>query len=345
MTLQCNWPRRSQWAISNQTMRFDHLERSLTMLLVVLLPVFAFAQDYQHRQPHTSTQHTQYQNHYQQPNTRNNAAYYRTNSVANYHNASNYYYTHQATTQRTPTVAQQRPSTYNNNRYPPSPRPTPPSTPSPYETCNVPSDYWCDSHEIAARCGVTQQCEQFKRDRSPIIVTLMYEALCPFCQRFISNHLGNLHDMFRGKIEIELVPFGNSRLLSNGQISCNHGATECDANRLMSCVLDNVPMKQAIPFIVCFERQLSTYPQVQQSLHHCSSFIRNTYRQIRECWEGERGRQLQRQAAYRTMKIRAHPINEVPYIVINNYSPSNDANGINIMSLQHLLQKWINIKH
>ncbi|KAI6242951.1 Saposin A-type domain-containing protein [Aphelenchoides fujianensis] len=249
-------------------------------------------------------------------------------------NQSNYYY-YQPTTTRAPAVSavQQRPA-YNNNRYPPAPRPTPPATPAPYSTCNVPPDYWCDSHEIATRCGVMQQCEQFKRDRSPIVVTLMYEALCPFCQRFISNHLGQLYDTFRGKVEFELVPFGNSRLLGTGEISCNHGRVECDANRVMSCVLDAVGIKQAIPFIVCFERQLTTYPQVQQSMHHCSSFIRNAYRQG-----------AGRAAAYRTMKMRAHPIIEVPYIVVNNYSPSVDNNGINIMAIQHLLQKWINMRN
>lgn len=42
--------------------------------------------------------------------------------------------------------------------------------------------------------------------------------------------------------------------------------------------------------------------------------------------------------------MRAHPINEVPYIVINNYSPSNDVNGLNIMTLQHQIQKWLNMK-
>jgi hypothetical protein len=89
---------------------------------------------------------------------------------------------------------------------------------------------------------------------------------------------------------------------------------------------------------------LSTYPQAEQALHHCQTFVRNAYREIRECYDGERGRQLQRQAAYRTMNIRAHPIIEVPYIVINNYSPSTDANAINISGLQYLLQKWLNLR-
>lgn len=88
-----------------------------------------------------------------------------------------------------------------------------------FQACNVPPDFWCDSYEIAQRCQVVHQCETFKRDRQPLRITLMFEALCPFCQRFISNHLGNLYNQFRAQIEtrreleIELVPWGNSRLL------------------------------------------------------------------------------------------------------------------------------------
>ena len=65
-----------------------------------------------------------------------------------------------------------------------------------------------------------------------------------------------------------------------GQISCNHGQKECDANRLMSCVIDVVKVKQAIPFIICFERALST-SHVDQAMHHCSGFIRNNYHEIK----------------------------------------------------------------
>lgn len=79
--------------------------------------------------------------------------------------------------------------------------------------CDVPSDFWCDSYELAQRCNVVVQCERIKRERRPLTVTLMYEALCPFCQRFITNNLGNLYSQFGNQIEVELVPWGNSILL------------------------------------------------------------------------------------------------------------------------------------
>jgi interferon gamma-inducible protein 30 len=211
------------------------------------------------------------------------------------------------------------------------------------KSCNIPPDFWCDSYEIAQRCNVVPQCQAFKNDRRPIKVTLMYEALCPFCQRFITNHLGNLYNQFRGNVEIEMIPWGNSRLLRTGQISCNHGQKECDANRLMSCVIDEVKVKQAIPFIICFERALSS-SHVEQAMHHCSGFIRNNYHQIKMCYQSERGVQLQRQAAHKTATVRSHPVIEVPYIVINDYSPSLGGNNLNIMALKELIKKWISYK-
>jgi interferon gamma-inducible protein 30 len=207
--------------------------------------------------------------------------------------------------------------------------------------CDVPPDFWCDSHEIAQRCQAVQQCDAFKRNRQPITVSLMFEAMCPFCQRFITNHLANLYNTFNPQgVEFELVPFGNSRLLRNGEISCNHGPKECQANKLLGCVIDIVKVKQSIPFLVCFERALSN-SDVQLAMHHCSGFVRNAYSQIRQCFAGERGVQLQRQAAHKTMNAK---IVEVPYILINNYSPNLDSNQINILSLSQLLQKWVNLR-
>jgi len=316
-----------------------------SFLLLFIFVVFTYGQQsrYQPQQNHQypPNQPQQRQQTYRPPPPNN---YYRTDAPSSQFNFSAINYSNKFQSPSPVAVATTTPAPVQRHHYSNVHQNIPQrqtQTPA-YGTCNVPSDFWCDSYEMSQRCGVVEQCNRLKRQTAPITVTLMFEALCPFCQRFISNHLGNLYDQFRGKIEIELVPWGNSRLLQNGQFSCNHGQVECDANRMMSCVIDVVKVKKAIPFIVCFERQLTTFSQVDQALHHCSTFIRNDYREIRQCYDSERGRQLQRQAAYRTMNIRAHPIVEVPYIVINNYSPSSEANGLNISNLQLLLNKWLN---
>ncbi|CEF60543.1 Gamma-interferon-inducible lysosomal thiol reductase [Strongyloides ratti] len=212
-----------------------------------------------------------------------------------------------------------------------------------YYECTIPPDYWCDSVESARLCGVVQQCETFNRDRKPIKISLMFEALCPYCQRFITNHLGPIYNQFKNYIQLELVPWGNARFMRNGQISCNHGQKECDANKLMGCALDVLHIKQALQFIVCIERSLTTL-NVDGALNHCSGFIRSHYRIIKSCYTGPRGIELQRQAAKKTMSVRPNPIVEVPYILINDYSPNLDGNNLNVNAITQLLQKWTNNK-
>ncbi|KAF8362476.1 pqn-48 [Pristionchus pacificus] len=209
-----------------------------------------------------------------------------------------------------------------------------------FNDCDMPPDLWCDSRESAAACGVEQQCQRLRR--KPIKITLIYEALCPFCQRFISNQLGIVFNSLRGHFELELVPWGNSRLLPDGSFSCNHGQKECDANRLQSCVLDQLQVKGALPFIVCFEKNIFSQT-VEASWRACTAFVRSHEREIRHCYDSEKGVQLQRIAAQKTFSARPQPIVEVPYLLINDYSPTTENNDLNVMLFPQLLGKWAKI--
>ncbi|VDK52516.1 unnamed protein product [Gongylonema pulchrum] len=99
-------------------------------------------------------------------------------------------------------------------------------------------------------------------------------------------------------------------------------------------------MKHALAFIICFERALLD-EDVESAFDYCSGFIRNHYRRIRRCYETERGVQLQRKAFYRTKSAKPNRITEVPYLLINGYSPNPDANNLDIHALQLLLKKWM----
>ncbi|CAI5441550.1 unnamed protein product [Caenorhabditis angaria] len=223
-------------------------------------------------------------------------------------------------------------------QYPPVQHPSVANIPQHY-TCDIPPDLWCDSQQSAQQCGVQRQCDALRHRRQPIKITLIYEALCPYCQKFISNQLGSVFNQFQGHLTLELIPWGNSRILRDGSFSCNHGQKECDANRLQSCVLDILKVKGALPFIICFERNIQSYG-VEHAMQSCSAFIRTQYRQIRQCYDGQRGVQLQREAAEKTMSTRPNPILEVPYLLINDYTPSVDNNNLNVMLLPQLLNKW-----
>lgn len=50
---------------------------------------------------------------------------------------------------------------------------------------------------------------------------LYYESLCPYCSRFIVNRLaGIFEDGLIDAVDLRLVPYGNARVGSNGDISC-----------------------------------------------------------------------------------------------------------------------------
>lgn len=60
----------------------------------------------------------------------------------------------------------------------------------------------------------------------------------------------------------------------------------------------------------------------------------------RRCYDSERGIQLQRKAFHRTMSVSPNRISEVPYLLVNGYSPNPDSNNLDIDALQLLLKKW-----
>ncbi|EHA8591911.1 hypothetical protein COCNU_contig69039296G000010 [Cocos nucifera] len=54
-----------------------------------------------------------------------------------------------------------------------------------------------------------------------IPLALYYETLCPYCSNFIVNYLAKIFE--NGLIDIvdlDLVPYGNAKVGSNGTISC-----------------------------------------------------------------------------------------------------------------------------
>ncbi|XP_062208868.1 gamma-interferon-responsive lysosomal thiol protein-like [Phragmites australis] len=58
-----------------------------------------------------------------------------------------------------------------------------------------------------------------------VSLALYYESLCPYCSRFIVNHLaGIFDDGLIDVVDLRLVPYGNAHVGSNNEISCQHGS-------------------------------------------------------------------------------------------------------------------------
>jgi hypothetical protein len=55
----------------------------------------------------------------------------------------------------------------------------------------IPPSLWCKSKEIAAKCGVADQCAKYEQEsrNQKIQLTLLYEGLCPDCQVNLEDYL------------------------------------------------------------------------------------------------------------------------------------------------------------
>ena len=70
----------------------------------------------------------------------------------------------------------------------------------------------------------------------PVPVVLYGEARCPFCADWLVKNSQALIDQIGGIIEFVAVEFGNARRnASSGELECQHGASECEANAVFAC--------------------------------------------------------------------------------------------------------------
>ena len=77
----------------------------------------------------------------------------------------------------------------------------------------------------------------FSKAINPTEIQVNYEVLCPDSVRFINNHLSKALELFKGKINVKLIPFGIASYLWNKnnrvwEFKCHHGESECFANML-----------------------------------------------------------------------------------------------------------------
>lgn len=81
-----------------------------------------------------------------------------------------------------------------------------------------------------------------RNDPAKIIVSVYYEALCPDSRRFFVDQLLPAYELIPDSIELDLVPYGKANTKqTDGRInfSCQHGPTECLANKIHACVIDS----------------------------------------------------------------------------------------------------------
>ncbi|KAI0503512.1 hypothetical protein KFK09_014446 [Dendrobium nobile] len=88
-----------------------------------------------------------------------------------------------------------------------------------------------------------------------VSLALYYEALCPFCSRFIVFSLSKIFsDGLISIVDLRLVPYGNAMIGPNSTILCQHGPSECFLNTVEACAINSWPdVQRHFSFIYCVE--------------------------------------------------------------------------------------------
>uniref|UniRef100_A0A9J7XWC8 Gamma-interferon-inducible lysosomal thiol reductase n=3 Tax=Cyprinus carpio TaxID=7962 RepID=A0A9J7XWC8_CYPCA len=186
-------------------------------------------------------------------------------------------------------------------------------------SCKYPPSHWCDSQDIAAKCGVLEQCMKFnesKPNASPVNVSLYYESLCPGCRQFLVTQLVPTFIMLNNIMNIELVPYGNAQEKEEqGKYTfiCQHGEEECQGNMIETCLL-NILGAKAIPVIFCMESGADVLKAAQPCLG--VHFPDTTWDSVMKCVTGDEGNKLMHQNALKTNALKP-PHQYVPWITIN----------------------------
>ncbi|CAH1970012.1 unnamed protein product [Acanthoscelides obtectus] len=121
-------------------------------------------------------------------------------------------------------------------------------------------------------------------------VEVYYEALCPDSKYFIIYQLLTVFEEFQNHIILDLIPYGKAEtLVVDGklQFHCQHGETECYANKIHACVIDHVnnPVKQ-LKYIACMIKD-NMIPDVAGE--KCGQEQGIDFKPISQCAKGDKG--------------------------------------------------------
>ncbi|CAJ0581605.1 unnamed protein product, partial [Mesorhabditis spiculigera] len=190
----------------------------------------------------------------------------------------------------------------------------------------TPPGLWCENDALAKECGWDLACSEYKKGvyNKPVQITLLYESLCPGCQRFIQQQLYPAFKAFPSThLKIELVPYGNAKIQGD-EIVCQHGAEECQINKFESCVIDSMETQDVfMPYIFCLEQQLSNkipFDKAQSKCFRTLNVTDDVQRMTQSCLVSKLSRELQMNAAKRTNDVQPEKHHFVPWILFNNVS-------------------------
>ncbi|CAJ1960463.1 unnamed protein product [Sphenostylis stenocarpa] len=149
-----------------------------------------------------------------------------------------------------------------------------------------------------------------------VSLELYYESLCPYSANFIVNFLPKI---FTGDlapvVDLKLVPWGNAKLRPNATFDCQHGPYECLLNTVEACAINTWPkLSKHFLFIYCVEDLV--YQRKRDEWESCFEKLHLDSEPIKQCYNGEQGKQLELQYAAETNALQP-PHKYVPWVVVD----------------------------
>uniref|UniRef100_A0A914CN99 Gamma-interferon-inducible lysosomal thiol reductase n=1 Tax=Acrobeloides nanus TaxID=290746 RepID=A0A914CN99_9BILA len=190
----------------------------------------------------------------------------------------------------------------------------------------IPPSFWCSNDQLTKTCGFAEVCNRYSQasKNQKVKLTVLYESMCPDCQKFITDILyRDVYLKFGDFVEIELVPYGNAKN-KNGTVTCQHGEEECRINKYESCALHYI--NEPVPFIYCLENQLRMGSTLDQGAPKCYETLHiqpHISDQVIHCANGKYGDKMQQEDAKKTDNIWPDKHEYVPWLVFNGVSLKN----------------------
>lgn len=110
---------------------------------------------------------------------------------------------------------------------------------------------------------------------TPVLVTVYYEALCPDSKHFVVKQLQSTFERAPELIDVKLIPYGKATTIiqKDGSLKfeCQHGQTECEANKIHACTIEIVEdFKNRLDLVSCMIRDNSN---PKEALKRVSFFL------------------------------------------------------------------------
>jgi len=165
-------------------------------------------------------------------------------------------------------------------------------------------------------------------------LTVYYETLCPYCERLFDISFRKIWEdaEFRERLDLELVPFGNAKVISRRNLAegyqfwhpdapdptvvCQHWEPECLGNEIQSCAIDLFGTTDAAGLVVCMAGKHSRGHGIEMSAYDCLQELGIDPAKVKQCLGSRRSTRLTlthgKWSTRRSLKRKY-----VPWVMIN----------------------------